>query len=279
MMKGPMTRLAVVWTRPETVRDDAARALDMIGFVPAPDDGTAVLACRDDGARGPGRSTAPWHLAAALCAVRAGGGETPTSRYTSHTSVALHLPVVTLQAHLGSVNCLRALASMNPGDRAGGDPTQALLDAAGESFAVDVDSVFLVDATLTPGNPSSEAPLRPRNVLLAGRDPVALDAAVARLIGVDPLSLPVLAHAAAAGLGERDLACVDLVGDLDDLMNRPCGRWHPAPSRGPGHALQRTWRALTNSWRKPESEVSPWHDLWRQNTNDSSPNSEATRHA
>jgi len=279
MMTGPMTRLAVVWTRPETVRDDAARALDMIGFVPAPDDGTAVLACRDAGARGPGRSTAPWHLATALSVVRAGGGETPTSRYMSHTSIALLLPVAALQAPLGPTNCLRALASMSPGDRAGGDLTRVLLDAAKESFAADVEPVFLVDATLTPGSQSPEAPLRPRNMLLAGRDPVALDAAVARLIGIDPLSLPVLAHAVAAGLGERDLASVDLVGDLDDLMKRPCGPWHPEPGRVLGRTLPRTWRAVTNPWRKPASEVSPWHDLWRQNTTDSSSNPEASSHA
>jgi hypothetical protein len=279
MMRGPMTRLAVVWTRPETVRDDAARALDMIGFAPASADGTAVLTCRDAGARRPGRSTAPWHLAAALSAVKAGGGETPASRYTSHTSVALLLPVATVQPHLGPVNCLRALASMSPGDHADGDPIQALLDAAEETLAADVEPVFLLDATLAPGRPSAEAPLRPRNIMLAGRDPVALDAAVARLIGIDPLSLPVLARGAAAGLGERDLACVDLVGDRDDLMSRPCGRWQPEPGRGLARSLQRTWRAVTNPWRKPANEVSPWHDLWRQNTTDLSPNPEASGHA
>ncbi|MBO8126367.1 MAG: DUF362 domain-containing protein [Firmicutes bacterium] len=55
----------------------------------------------------------------------------------------------------------------------------------------------------------------PREVglLLASSDRVALDAVAARLIGLDPSSIPIIATAHQAGLGEISSAAINVVGD------------------------------------------------------------------
>ena len=276
-----MTRLAIVWTRPETVHDDAVRALAMAGFTPAAEDGTALLACVGAGRRGPGRSTAPWHIAAAQAAIVAGGGEASTPHITSRTRVALHLPVPSLDETLGVACCLRALASSRAGgrDTHSGESPEALIDVLLAMRDDAPPSMFLVDATLAPGRPEFDAPLLPRNIVLAGTDPVALDAAVARLMGIEPASLPLLSLAHGEGLGTRDLFHVDLVGDRDDLFKRPCIPWRTRSGGRFTRMLQTTVQGVTRFGRKTETETSPWHDLWRQESADKPVHPEAPRHA
>jgi uncharacterized protein (DUF362 family) len=55
------------------------------------------------------------------------------------------------------------------------------------------------------------------NVLLASRDPVALDATAMRLIGLDPASAKHVVHAQAIGLGTLDEAAIAVDGPLDEL--------------------------------------------------------------
>ena len=51
------------------------------------------------------------------------------------------------------------------------------------------------------------------NILLAGADPVALDAVAARVMGFDPLSIPYLRMATEMGLGTADPDRIKVVGD------------------------------------------------------------------
>jgi len=51
------------------------------------------------------------------------------------------------------------------------------------------------------------------NILLAGADPVALDAVAARVMGFDPLSIPYLRMATEMGLGTADPDRIRVVGD------------------------------------------------------------------
>lgn len=53
------------------------------------------------------------------------------------------------------------------------------------------------------------------NLLLAGRDSVALDAAAMRLVGLDPQKARHVAMAAAEGLGRIDPDAIELLGDWD----------------------------------------------------------------
>jgi uncharacterized protein (DUF362 family)/Pyruvate/2-oxoacid:ferredoxin oxidoreductase delta subunit len=56
-------------------------------------------------------------------------------------------------------------------------------------------------------------------VLLAGRDPVAVDSVAGRLVGVHPEMLPVIKAAAAAGTGETRAENIQIIGDeLSTLM-------------------------------------------------------------
>ena len=59
-----------------------------------------------------------------------------------------------------------------------------------------------------------------KNVLLASADQVAIDAAAARLMGFDPLSIRYIRLAHDLGLGCGDLREVEIVGDLDAAEER-----------------------------------------------------------
>jgi len=58
------------------------------------------------------------------------------------------------------------------------------------------------------------------NVLIGGRDTVAVDAVGARVLGYDPQEVEHLRLAAAAGLGCADLARIEVVGDLGRFQTR-----------------------------------------------------------
>lgn len=62
---------------------------------------------------------------------------------------------------------------------------------------------------------------RLRNRLLAGADPVAVDAVGAALMGIEPLSVPYLRLAHERGLGCADLAAIHVAGDGVDRPARP----------------------------------------------------------
>lgn len=62
---------------------------------------------------------------------------------------------------------------------------------------------------------------RERNRLVAGADPVAVDAVGAALMGIDPLTIPYLRMAHERELGCADLAHIDVVGEAIDRPTQP----------------------------------------------------------
>ncbi len=72
------------------------------------------------------------------------------------------------------------------------------------------------------------------NVILAGEDPVALDALVARLLGFNPWDIDYLHMANMREIGTMSLAEVEVVGDDPDRVARRWGkprRWHGRGNR------------------------------------------------
>jgi uncharacterized protein (DUF362 family)/Pyruvate/2-oxoacid:ferredoxin oxidoreductase delta subunit len=63
------------------------------------------------------------------------------------------------------------------------------------------------------GNGPGSGDPRTMGVLLAGRDPVAVDSVAGRLVGIPPETLPVIKAAAEAGTGETKTENIQIVGD------------------------------------------------------------------
>ncbi|MBU1072726.1 hypothetical protein KKG45_05720, partial [bacterium] len=109
-----------------------------------------------------------------------------------------------------------------------------------------------------------DSTLQPRNLLLAGRDPVALDAAVARVLGLDPFSLPLLSLAADAGLGDLASHPSAQIGDVAELYRRPPAVWRPAAPAGIAQLVRRAARILGGRFGRVADVDTPWHALWRE---------------
>jgi uncharacterized protein (DUF362 family) len=82
--------------------------------------------------------------------------------------------------------------------------------------------IFAVMDGTTAGNGPGPRTMRPeiKNVILASGDQVAIDAAAARMMGFDPLTIPYIRLAHEAGLGIGDPRQIDLVGDVDLASER-----------------------------------------------------------
>jgi hypothetical protein len=87
------------------------------------------------------------------------------------------------------------------------------------------------------------------NLVMAGENPVAMDAIAATLIGYQPRDIDYLHMAVARGLGSYDLNDIEVVGDEPDRFYRKWGK-------------PRTWYARANrDWRvtgDPSAEVRNW---------------------
>jgi hypothetical protein len=251
-----MTSLAVAWTRPETAREDAARVLAMSGLAALSGGELAVLG---------GGLAAPWLYAAVSAALAADPDDPPASRITPQTRTVLHLLAAATSPALGVDGCLRALAATSPGD-AREERTAAaerVVADARAALAADVAHHFLVDATLVPDGTRPDAPPRAGNLLLAGRDPVAVDAAIARVLGLDPRTLPVLAQAERAALGVVAPDPQAAVGDLEELDRRSPAPWRPRPRHALVRLTRRTLRWLGGGHRRDGAADTPWHALRR----------------
>lgn len=86
------------------------------------------------------------------------------------------------------------------------------------------------------------------NVILAGEDPVAVDAAVSVLLGFKPADIDYLHMGAARGLGAYDLKQVELVGDELDRLVRPFAKPRSWYAR-----CNRLWRVTENPQTNPAS--------------------------
>ena len=92
------------------------------------------------------------------------------------------------------------------------------------------------------------------NIVMAGEDTVAMDAAVSRLLGFNPNDIDYLHMQAARGLGTFDLSKVEIVGDELDRLSRPWAKprsWHARANRE--WALTRDPASARSSWKRYSS--------------------------
>ena len=82
-------------------------------------------------------------------------------------------------------------------------------------FRLKVPHLFIVDAIVgMEGNGPASTDLRQVNRILAADNGVALDATIARMMGINPKDLPFLKIAQQRGLGDFDASAIDIIGDL-----------------------------------------------------------------
>jgi len=232
------TPVALVATRPETLPRDVARVLALAGR-DAAEGCRSVTAARAVGPH-PCGGVPNWTLAALAAACPPAEG-----RPLLAVAGALH-------PGLGACGCLAALAGLgDPELAAAARSPRALLERIG--LPHDDGPWLLVDLTVAAGAGGRTVL---RNRLLAGRDPVALDALTARCLGWDPGSMPLLRAAREAG-GRRDtddrLPVGDVVGQAGvaeplrpwrPARNLPWARFVTVPRRGRARAARTPWHAL-----------------------------------
>jgi uncharacterized protein (DUF362 family)/NAD-dependent dihydropyrimidine dehydrogenase PreA subunit len=82
-------------------------------------------------------------------------------------------------------------------------------------FSLRIPDLFIVDAVLgMEGNGPASPDLRDIGMILASDNGVALDATIARMMGVAPQSLPFLEIAMQRGLGDYEEDSIEIVGDM-----------------------------------------------------------------
>ncbi|MFY9415706.1 MAG: DUF362 domain-containing protein, partial [bacterium] len=99
---------------------------------------------------------------------------------------------------------------------------ETLVDLLLMQWELHPQTFAVMDGTVA-GDGAGPRTMVPRiaNILLAGADPVALDAVAARVMGFDPLSIPYLRMATEMGLGTADPDRIRVVGD--DIGNLNLG--------------------------------------------------------
>lgn len=87
-------------------------------------------------------------------------------------------------------------------------------------FCLRIPDLFIVDAIIAmEGNGPASTDLRRVDKVLASDNGVALDATIARMMGINPETLPFITIAQQRGLGEFDAAAIDIIGDLVPIPN------------------------------------------------------------
>jgi len=95
---------------------------------------------------------------------------------------------------------------------------EALIDIASAVGGIDlavIDGTYVYGSEWKEGQPLSR---EQRNFLLVGRDPVAVEAVGSFLVGESPLTIPSLAVAKQRGLGETDIANIEVLGEPVDAF-------------------------------------------------------------
>ena len=89
-----------------------------------------------------------------------------------------------------------------------------------EVFRLRVPDLFIMDAVVgMEGNGPASPELREIGLILAADNAVAMDAVVARMMGVDPGRLRFLQIAKAFGLGDFDARLIEIIGNVQVLPN------------------------------------------------------------
>lgn len=172
-------------------------------------------------ARGGSEQESLWQSALSRCGPVVSG---PASAAFDTAVQVLSLAALRTDRRLGLPGCLATLAAflapstrpIPPYDRLIANLSSALRRRSGATVLGGV-----VDAAICGAGPDASS-LRPvaLHLLLAGRDPLAVDAVAAWLVGLDTTRLPLLQAAVAAGLGCGDPARIGLVGDTGEDLPR-----------------------------------------------------------
>jgi len=89
-----------------------------------------------------------------------------------------------------------------------------------EVFRLRVPDFFIMDAVVgMEGNGPASNELREIGLILAADNGVAMDAVVARMMGVDPALLGFMQHAKAFGLGDFEKEQIQIIGQMQVLTN------------------------------------------------------------
>lgn len=143
-----------------------------------------------------------------------------THKLVTESDVVISVPVMKIHGTRITVSLKNNIGAA-PGSRYGWakmglDHNPAVIDkvivdmatVVGVDYVV-VDAITALERAYTRANGS---PLH-RNMILAGRDPVAVDAVAARLMGFNPDDISHVTMAAMTGLGIADLDRIDVVGE------------------------------------------------------------------
>jgi uncharacterized protein (DUF362 family)/NAD-dependent dihydropyrimidine dehydrogenase PreA subunit len=96
-------------------------------------------------------------------------------------------------------------------------------------FSLRIPDLFIMDAVIgMEGNGPASPDLRDIGQILASDNAVALDAVMARMMGLDPQILPFLKIAKERGLGDYEISAIELIGELKVI---PDFKYPPALER------------------------------------------------
>jgi hypothetical protein len=131
--------------------------------------------------------------------------------------VAFALPTLRTHAGLVVAGAVHALASLLFGELPlvpAAHLHELLVDALRIRSELGLSCFVLMDATVC-GDGAGPGTPRPtlQNVLLASRDPLALDAVAVRMMGFTPRQIPFVRMATEAGLGQGRVEEIDVVGE------------------------------------------------------------------
>lgn len=103
-------------------------------------------------------------------------------------------------------------------------------DKVVDEYRVRKADLVIVDAVIgmEGQGPHAGSPIE-MNLVLAGTDTVAVDAVTGACMGIDPLEIPAVRIAGHAGLGEMDLARIEVVGEPVAEVRKPFRRANGNP--------------------------------------------------
>lgn len=152
----------------------------------------------------------------AAAAAGSGAGFMPQNEELMDGSNIIHLPVMKTHAGAGLDGAGMSVQQIfNPGyETVPGDLQEQIVDSLVLQQEVAAGVFTVMDGTLAgdgPG-PRNLIPYE-KNYLLAGADPVAVDAVAAHMMGFDPMEIGYIRIATERGIGQGDISRIKLVGE------------------------------------------------------------------
>jgi uncharacterized protein (DUF362 family) len=227
----PKSAQAAVCTHPELARAvaDAVIALGarpVIAEASAPGNDTeqAYAVMGYDALREEGYELVDLNVTPTLRLPVPGGGflsEVTTFEWVARADAVITLPVLKTHCQAYVTLSLKNQMGLAAGEQKIAFHRQGLYDSICDINAVVRPRFALVDGILAQEGlgPVNGFPVE-MNLLVAGRDLLAVDATCARIMGFQPTEVPLLARAAERGLGTLDAGRIDVVGEPLETVRR-----------------------------------------------------------